>query len=135
MFDITSAHHQTTILTFEVLSAITIDKACVEWNCVINGEKSLKEEMIRQAILDKRENSVNAATKDDDVDEHNYSPDDLPPYTPTVEAHSSKLHDSSKTFSCSLTTLTRKRKNRDRYRINFVQWIHFVSFSIFLFTT
>ena len=74
--------------------------------------------MIRQAILDKRENSVNAATKDDDVDEHNYSPDDLPPYTPTVEAHSSKLHDSSKAFSRSLTTLIRKRKNRDRYRIS-----------------
>ena len=66
--------------------------------------------MIWQAILDKREKSVNAATKDDDVDEHNYSPDDSPPYTPTVETHSSKLHDSSKTFSRSLTTLTRKRK-------------------------
>ena len=112
LFDVTSAHHQTTSLTFELLSTITIKKACVEWNFVINSEKSFKKEMLRKEILDKRENSAN------EENELNYSPDDLPPYTPTVETHCSKLHDSSKTFSCSLTTLTRKRKNRDRFRFN-----------------
>ena len=71
---------------------------------------SFRQEIKRQTISDKRDESVNQDTKDDELDENNYSLDDLPPYTPTIQTHSSKLHDSSKTFSRSLTTLTRKRK-------------------------
>ena len=37
LFDVTSAHHQTTSLTFELLSTITIEKASVGWNFVINS--------------------------------------------------------------------------------------------------
>ena len=74
--------------------------------------------MLRKAILDKREDSANEETKEDDVDELNYNPDDSPPYTQTVKTHSSKLHDSSNTFSRSLSTLTRKRKIREKYNIN-----------------
>ena len=69
--------------------------------------------MLRKAILDKREYSANEETKVDDVDELNYNSDDSPPYTPTVKTHSSKLHDSSKTFSRTLSTLTRKRKIKE----------------------
>ena len=54
--------------------------------------------------------SVNQDTNDDELDENNYSLDDLSPYTPTVEKHSSKLHDSSKTSSRSLSIICRKRK-------------------------
>ena len=42
-FNVISAHHQTTSLIFELLSAITIEKACVEWNFVINSENLLKK--------------------------------------------------------------------------------------------
>ena len=42
-FNVISAHHQTTSLTFELLSTITIEKACVEWNFVINSENLLKK--------------------------------------------------------------------------------------------
>ena len=54
LFDVTSAHHKTTSLTFEMLSTISIEKSCVEQNFVINSEKSFKEEVLRKAILDKR---------------------------------------------------------------------------------
>ena len=74
--------------------------------------------MLRQEISDKRDKSVNQDRKDDELDEHKYSLEDLPPYIQTVENHSNKLHDSSKTFSRSLTTLNRKRKSRERYKMN-----------------
>ena len=40
LFDVTSAHRQTTSLTFELISTFTIEKACVEWNFIINIEKN-----------------------------------------------------------------------------------------------
>ena len=69
--------------------------------------------------MDKCEKLANKETKDDDdVDEHNYSPDDSPPYTPTVETHSSKLEGSKKICTRFMSCLSRKRKNRERYNIN-----------------
>ena len=118
MFNVTLAHRETSRITFDLLSTVTIEKACVEWNFVINSEISFRENMLRQAISDKRDKSVNQDRKDDELDEHKYSLEDLPPYTPTVENHSNKLHYSSKTFSRSLTTLNRKRKSRERYKMN-----------------
>ena len=103
LFDVTSAHHQTTEITFDMLTSITNKKACDEWNFVINSEKSLIEDMLMQAKLDKREELANKETKDDDdVDELKYNPDDSPPYTPTVKNHSSEFHGSKKTLFRSL---------------------------------
>ena len=34
LFDVTLAHDQTTSLTFELLSTVTIEKSCVKWNFV-----------------------------------------------------------------------------------------------------
>ena len=103
LFDVTSAHHQTTEITFDMLTSITNKKACDEWNFVINSEKSLIKDMLMQAKLDKREELANKETKDDDdVDELKYNPDDSPPYTSTVKNHSSEFHGSKKTFFRSL---------------------------------
>ena len=119
LFNVTSAHYDTTKRTFQMLTTMTIEKACFEWKSVINSQRSLKEVLLRQARLDKREELANKETKDDDdIYEHNYSPDDSPPYTPCVETHSSKLQGSNKTFTRSISSLNRKRKNRDRYKIN-----------------
>ena len=119
LFDVTSAHRQTTEITFDMLTSITIEKACDEWNFCINSERSLIEDMLKQAKLDKREELANTETKDDDdVDDLKYNADDSPPYTPTVKNYSSELHDSRKTLTRSLNTLKRKRKIRDRYKIN-----------------
>ena len=119
LFDVTSAHHQTTEITFDMLTSIIIEKACDEWNFVINSEKSLIEDMVMQTKFDKREELANKETKDDDdVDELKYNPDDSPPYTPTVKNHSSEFHGGKNTFFRSLNTLTRKRKIKDRYRNN-----------------
>ena len=125
MFNVTLAHHETTRITFELLSTVTIEKACVEWNFVINSEISFKEDMLRQAILDKRDKSVNQDTKDDELNEHNYSPDDLPLYTPTAENHSSKLHDSSTTSSRLLSIICCKRKRKERYKMNLLNEFNF----------
>ena len=69
LFNVTSAHFETSRITFERLSTVTIDKACVEWNFVINSDISFREKILRQAILDKRDNSVNEETKDDELDD------------------------------------------------------------------
>ena len=119
LFDVTLAYHETSKITFEMLTTITIEKACVEWNLVINSNRSFKEDMLKQAILDKREELANKETKDDDdVDELKYNLEDSPPYTPTVKTHSSKLYDNKQTFSRSISSLIRKRKIRERYNIN-----------------
>ena len=119
LFNVTSAHYDTTKRTFQMLTTMTIEKACFEWKSVINSQRSLKEVLLRQARLDKHEELANKETKDDDdIDDLNYSPDDSPPYTPCVETHSSKLQGSNITFTHSISSLNRKRKNRDRYKIN-----------------
>ena len=119
LFNVTSAYYETTKRTFEMLTPMTIEKACFEWKSIINSQRSVKENMLKQAILNKCDELANKETKDDDdVDEHNYSPDDSPPYTPTVETHSSKLEGSKKTFTRSMSSLSRKRKNRERFSVN-----------------
>ena len=82
LFNFTLAHLETSRITFELLSTVTIEKACVEWSFVINNDISFRQEILWQAISYKRDESVNQDTKDDELDEHNYSPDDLPLYTP-----------------------------------------------------
>ena len=120
LFNVTSAYYETTKRTFEMLTSVTIEKAFFEWKSVLNSQRSVKENMLKQAILDKCDESSNKETKDDDddVDEHNYSPDDSPPYTPTVETHSSKLEGSKKKITRSMSSLNRKRKNRERFNLN-----------------
>ena len=120
LFNVTSAYYETTKRTFEMLTPMTIEKAFFEWKSVLNSQRSVKENMLKQAILDKCDESSNKETKDDDddVDEHNYSPDDSPPYTPTVETHSSKLEGSKKKITRSMSCLNRKRKNRERFNLN-----------------
>ena len=82
LFDVAYSHRQTTELTFEMLTCITLEKACDEWNFCINSEKSHVEELLRESELNKCEEFANAETKDDDdVDNLKYNSDDLPPYT------------------------------------------------------
>ena len=45
LFNVTSAYRETTRITFALLSTTVIEKACDEWNCVINSDRSYKEEL------------------------------------------------------------------------------------------
>ena len=45
LFNVTSAYRETTRITFALLSTTVIEKACDEWNCVINSDRFYKEEL------------------------------------------------------------------------------------------
>ena len=112
LLNITSSYRETARITFEILSTVVIDKACDEWNFVINSDRFYKKELLKQVILDKRDEFVNQDTKDDELDENKCRIGDSLPYTLTVERTSSKLHDSSKTLPRSLSISFCKRKSR-----------------------
>ena len=87
--NVTTLYRQTATITFDLLPTVVIEKACYEWNCVINSETSIKEELLREEELVKRDRSVNQDTKNDELDENKYRSGDDLPYTPTVEKTSS----------------------------------------------
>ena len=59
LFNVTSSYRQTARITFELLSTVVMEKACDEWNFIINSDISFKEKLLRQGILAKRDESVN----------------------------------------------------------------------------
>ena len=59
LFNVTSSYRQIARIIFELLSTVVIEKACDEWNFIINSDISFKEELLRQGILAKRDESVN----------------------------------------------------------------------------
>ena len=95
-----------------------MEKASAEWTFIINSEKLDREEFARNAGSLKRVPSNEQGTKDDTEDINKYRGDYIHPYTPNVEENLIKLYDSSKTSSRSLNALCRKRKFRDRYKMN-----------------
>ena len=112
LFNVTTSYRQIAIITFKILPTIVIEKSSDEWNFVINSNRFYKKELLRQVILDKRDEFVNQDTKDDELDENKCRIGDSLPYTLTVERTSSKLHDSSKTLPRSLSISFCKRKSR-----------------------
>ena len=48
LLNITSSYRETARITFEILSTVVIDKACDEWNFVINSAISFNEELLRK---------------------------------------------------------------------------------------
>ena len=48
LINVTSSYCQTAKITFDLLSPVVIDKACDEWNFVINSDRSFKEELARE---------------------------------------------------------------------------------------
>ena len=81
LLNITTSFVQQAQITFNLLTNPVLEKASAEWTFIINNEISYTQDLLNNAISDKRDKSINQDTKDDELDEHTYSPENLPPYT------------------------------------------------------